>query len=67
MVIHQNITVEFDGIDINGLVEESQKTITICIVPKYVLLFVAAAGHVVNSVRVLYAKGSRHAEEYGMS
>lgn len=67
MVGHQDVAVELDRIDVDGLIEKLQKAAAIRVIPKNILFFVAAAGDVVNSVRVLDAKRSGHAEEYCIS
>jgi transcriptional regulator with XRE-family HTH domain len=67
MVGHQNVAVKFDGIDVDGLIEKLQKAASVCVIPIDVLLFIATAGDVIYSVRVLDAKGAGHEQKYGIS
>jgi len=67
MVGHQNVAVEFDGIDVDGLIEKLQEAAAIRVIAIDVFLFIAAAGNVINGVGVLDAKGSGHEQKYGIS
>ena len=55
MVGHQNVAVEFDGIDVDRLIEQLQEAASIRVIPINVLFFIAAAGDVIYSVGVLDA------------
>jgi hypothetical protein len=67
MVVHQDITVEFDGIKIEGLVQKPDEAFPVCVIPVEALAFIAAAGNVVNGIGILDAERARHGQEYGIS
>ena len=67
MVVHQNVAMEFDGIDVDRLIEQLQNAAPVSVIPEYILLFIASARDVVNGVWVLYAERSCHDGEYGLS
>ena len=60
MIVHQYIAVELDGVNVDRLVQLSEESDAISIITKDVLFFIAAAGYVINSVRILNAKWARH-------
>ncbi len=63
VVRHEDVAMQFDGVDIEGLVQHEKEAASICVIPKDVFLFIAAARDVVNSIGILYAEGARHAGE----
>jgi hypothetical protein len=60
MVVHQDIAVEFYGINIHGLDKSLQKGFSIDVVPEDGLLFIATAGDVIYGIRILHPKRSCH-------
>jgi hypothetical protein len=64
MIAHQNIAVEFYSIDIQRMGQFLKKLSPVAIVPKYCLLFVAPAGHMVHGIWILHPKRSRHTKPY---
>ena len=67
MVGHQNVAVEFDGIEVDGLIELLQETAAIRVIAVNILFFIAATGDVIYSVGVLDAKRSGHGQKNGRS
>ena len=57
---HEDVTAEFDGVDIDGLVQDAKETLAVGIVLEDVLAIIAAAGDVVYSAFVLDAQGAGH-------
>jgi len=55
MVGHQDIAVKLDSVDVERLVQKLKKTASVGIIPVDVLLFVAAAGNVIDGIGVLDA------------
>ncbi len=60
MVVHQDIAVEFYGIDVHGLDEFLKKGFSIDVVPKDGFLFIATAGDVIYGIEILHPKRSCH-------
>ena len=67
VVVHQNVAMEFDGVDVDRLIEQLQKSVPVSVIPEEILLFIASARDVVKGVWVLYAKRPCHAGDYDMS
>lgn len=61
MVYHEDIGVQLDGIDVQGLSEYLEKTSSISIVFEDCLPFIPTTGDVVDSVGVLDSKRPGHA------
>ena len=60
VVLHQAVGVADPMISLIGMLQHVQKVDAVLIVSENSLLFVTAGGDVINSTRVLYAKGARH-------
>jgi hypothetical protein len=52
---HEDVAKEFDGVNIDGLVQDAEKAMPICIAFENVFSFVSPAGDVVHSAGVLNA------------
>jgi hypothetical protein len=64
MIGHENIAVEFYRIDIQRMGQFLKELSSVTIVPKYCLLFIAPAGHMIHGIRILHPKRSRHTKPY---
>jgi hypothetical protein len=64
MIGHENIAVEFYRIDIQRMGQFLKEFYSVAIVSKYCLLFIAPAGHMVQGIRILHPKRSRHTTPY---
>ena len=60
MVVHEDIGVEEDRIDVQGLGEDVQKCLAVVIIPEDVSSLVSAARHMVHRAWILDAQRSGH-------
>jgi hypothetical protein len=64
MIGHENIAVDFYRIDIQRMSQFLKELSPVAIVPKYCLLFIAPAGHMVYGIWILHPKRSHHTTPY---
>jgi len=64
VIAHQDVSMELDGIDVNGLGNEAQENPPVLIVFKDIPPLVATAGYVVNGAGILDAQWSSHTHFY---
>lgn len=65
VVVHEDISMQFDAIDVQGLKEDAKEGPAVVVILKNVSPFVSAAGNVVYRSRILYSQRSGHGFFYG--
>jgi hypothetical protein len=60
MVVHEDIGVEYDRVDVQGLGENTQKCFAVVIIPEDVSSLISAARDMVHSAWILDAQLSGH-------
>jgi len=67
MVVHENIGVEFYGIDVQGLEEDAEKRFPVFFTLKDVFSFISPARYVVHRARILDTQWPGHSSFYNKS
>lgn len=60
MIVHENICVEFDAIDVQGLEEDAKELCSVLIIQEDVSTFVPSAGYVIDRSGILDTQWSGH-------
>ena len=66
VIAHKHIAVQFDRVDVEGLIELLEEAIAISIVTEDISLVIAPAGYMIYCIVIVNAKWPGHVQEYGL-